>query len=260
MRGIRDGVTDYVQKYAEISQRLFPELNDEDCAPTRSCALQLGSAVWDAVSAAGGLSVPSAVGTGLAVLFSTHGNNPFSAGTYKKSQALNFYWENVRFFAPVVGFPAWQKRPTCAGLTEWETQQLQQPGGGTKACPLGRNRHFTGHPKVNQYQGGVRVVPALALAQRDPRRWGEDANEFKIRSISSYIKNSVGFAEMAEDASVQDGNNDRSCPGKDLGLMIGESFFKHFDASRWRVEGNSEDIEFKTGPGYFSEFTLVRAR
>merc|ERR1719401_2008618 len=258
MRGIRDGVTDYVQKYTEISQRLFPELGKHSCAPTRDCFLQMGTAVWDTISAAGGLSVPSTIGTGLAVLFSTAKNNPFPSGSYQKGQALNFYWEHVRYFAPVVGFPHWQKRPTCEGQTKQQTQRLQQPNGKYKACPKGQDSWWTGYPPINQYQGGIRVVPALALAQRDPRKWGEDANTFKIRSTSTYIKNSVGFAEMAEDPTVQGGKNDRSCPGKDLGLMIGEAFFKHFDASQWEVDGNPEDILFKSGPAYHDAFTLVK--
>jgi len=103
------------------------------------------------------------------------------------------------------------------------------------------------------------VVLNLALAQRDSRRWGDDASEFKIRSLSEYIKKSVGFAEMARDDKVAEGRVNQHCPGKDLALMIGEAFFKAFNKTDWKVEGEPTAIEFAAGPSYFSAFELVRA-
>jgi len=69
------------------------------------------------------------------------------------------------------------------------------------------------------------------------------------------MKNSVGFAEMAENIFVQWGKNDRKCPGKSMALMIGESFFKLFKKEEWVVD-NPEDIAFTSGPSWVSDFIL----
>merc|ERR1711972_920153 len=146
------------------------------------------------MSSAGGLSVPTGICTGLAVLYSKAANNPFPEGTYPKGKALNFYWENVRFFAPVVGFPHWTTRPTCAGGSAEDTAALNKSDGKTKTCPFLKDGSTDGKD-VNEYMGGVREVPNMALAMRDPAKWGNDASDFRIRSISEYGQNSVGFAE-----------------------------------------------------------------
>lgn len=256
---VRERAAAYAREYSRLLEARFgARLAREDCSPSASCMAQLGSAVWDSLYGAGGLSVPSSIGTGIAVLFSTHGSNPFRRGSFSRDQALSFYWENIRFFPPVVGFPHWEKRPTCAGLTEAQTAALSKPDGRTEACPLGARDASTNFPRVNQYQGGKRVTPVLALAQKDPKKWGNDAHRFVLRGLREYETKSLGFAEGAVDQSVAAGGMDRVCPGKDLALMIGATFFELFDKSDWAQP--RLPIEFTGGPSYISTFTLSSKR
>lgn len=250
---IRTRITEYIDEYEPLVDALYgEELSKEDCSPSPSCSRLVASMLFDTLYSAGGLSVPTTMSTGLGVLFSKDESNPFPQASYPVDQALEFYWENVRYFAPVVGFPHWETRPTCAGRTVAETSALNAPQGQTKACPLGPVV-TQGYPAVNQYQGGVRVVPNMALAQRDPRVWGPDGNKFVIRPLAAY-KKSVGFAEMAVDSTVEHGRMNRVCPGKTLALMIGSSFFTIFDKSSWAEP--RIPITFGSGPTYVGSFTL----
>jgi len=209
---------------------------------------------WDALYAAGGLSVPGTINTGLGIMYSTSPDNPAPGASYEKAQALQFYWENIRFFPPVVGFPHWRTRPTCAGSTPEETAALNKPNGTSDACKLGADTS-AGYPQVNQYLGGVRDVPNLALAMSDPNKWGSDADEFKIRPLQEYIKNSVGFAEMAVDNQVAGGRMNRVCPGKTLALMIGTMFFEEFNRNDWATH---DSIGWTATTPFVDSFTLVR--
>ena len=53
-----------------------------------------------------------------------------------------------------------------------------------------------------------------STANNDPRVWGEDVGEFKLRDIKVYEKLSTCFAEQAVDKKNPD--NSRYCPGKEL--------------------------------------------
>uniref|UniRef100_A0A7S1Q7T5 Uncharacterized protein n=1 Tax=Alexandrium catenella TaxID=2925 RepID=A0A7S1Q7T5_ALECA len=130
---------------------------------------------------------------------------------------------------------------------------LRQATPRTTACPIGRENAKTKFGKVNQYQGGERVVLNLALAQADPVKWGSNAHRFVVRPLHEYGK-SVGFAELAVDKSVQGGKMDRACPGKELALMIGTTFFELFRAGDWKKP--RMPIKFKNGPDYVADFTL----
>jgi len=251
LKDIRTKIAEYIDEYEVLIGDLYgEELRNEDCSPSASCERQAASMAFDALYSAGGLSVPTTIATGLGLLFSKDQSSPFPQASYPAGKELEFYWENVRYFAPVVGFPHWETRPTCAGSTEAATRGLNAPEGKTKACPLGAVES-SGYPKVNQYMGGTRVVPNMALAQRDLRVWGSNGNDFVIRD--DYSK-SVGFAEMAVDNTVAGGRMNRICPGKTLALTIGASFFKAFDKSSW--EPCRIPITFGSGPTYVSGFTL----
>jgi hypothetical protein len=254
---IREEIATYIDEYEPLIDALWgDELRaggEDACAPSGSCTRQAAAMVFDAFYSAGGLSVPTTISTGVGLLFSEDDSNPFKQASYRVDQALQFYWENLRYFAPVVGFPHWETRPVCAGSTADATQKLNEADGRTKACPLG-GEATQGYPNVNQYQGGIRVVPNMAIAQRDLRVWGSDGNEFKIRPVSEYITKSVGFAEMAVDNSVAGGRMNRVCPGKTVALMIGSSFFAAFEKSDWATP--RIPITFGSGPSYVSSFTL----
>lgn len=236
---VRDGVAKHVREYLPMVEELWgEELEKFDCSPTPNCSLQLASGLWDAFYSAGGLSVPTALQSGLAIMFSTDSSNPSPNYTIPKGEELNFFWECIRYIPPVYGFPHWEvSRPVCTGLTAEETQALNKSHGETLACPKPPVNPQTGYPPVNQWLGGHRVVLQLAAVQKSPKIWGEGANtSFKVRPLQDYEKKSVGFAEMAVDDSIDDGRNNRVCPGRDLALLIGKIFWEEFDVSAWEAE------------------------
>mmetsp|Transcript_87657 Transcript_87657/g.220573 ORF Transcript_87657/g.220573 Transcript_87657/m.220573 type:complete len:642 (+) Transcript_87657:76-2001(+) len=256
---VRNYQTKLIQKYEPVVDKIWgKKLNQSACAPTESCTLQVAASLVDGLLFAGGLSVPTDISTGLGTLYSTHPSNPFPQRSIPKGKELNFFWENIRLFAPVLGFPSWTKRPTCPGLSEEETAALNKKNGKTEACPPTKANWQTGYGEINQYQGGEHVAPTIALAQRDPKVWGKNANDFVLRPLTEYMKNSVGFAEMAEDKWVQGGKNDNSCPGKSLALMIGSKFFELFKKEEW-VAKAPENITFVSGPTWVEDFALLPA-
>lgn len=250
---VRDQIDDYVELYAPFVQEKYGELfEDADCSPSSSCLAQVTRAFFDALVTAGGASVPSYINAGLAVLTSADPSNPAPGTSYNRREAGQFAWEAIRYFAPVVGFPTWEVRPTCAGLTQEETLALN----GTQACPLGPVDPVTDFPPVNQAVGGRRLLAVLAAAQRDPSVWGPDAEEFKLRPLELYSQ-SVGFAEPARDDSVAGGKMNRNCPAKKLALMMGTTFFELFDVSKWVQNGDQP--RFQGGSPYVGDVNLTRA-
>mmetsp|Transcript_28015 Transcript_28015/g.63664 ORF Transcript_28015/g.63664 Transcript_28015/m.63664 type:complete len:880 (-) Transcript_28015:58-2697(-) len=256
---MREKIDKYIDEYAPLIEAKYgAQLAGKDCSPSDSCARQAASMLFDTFYSIGGLSVPSTISTGIAILFSSHYTNPARKIKVPPEQAEAFYWENVRYFPPSIGFPHWERRPTCANLTEEATGALQQPDGKSQACPLGSIDEWTGFPTVNQAEGGERVVPNIGLAQSDPAKWGPDAHDFKLRSLDEYTRKSLGFAEGAVDFDVAGGAMNRNCPGKDLALLIGTTFFKMFDASEWAVPRTT--IEFGDGPVFVTDFILSSKR
>lgn len=236
MGKVKAAVGEYIQQYMTLLQNnrdWATRLANLDCSPSPSCALQFASGLWDALYSAGGLSVPGGIATGLGVLFSTHQNNPRQAFTIPPGEERRFFWESIRFYAPVYGFPFWRRRPTCAGSTAEQTAALNRTNGEMEACPRQAVDGRTGFSPVNQWQGGQREVLVLATAQRDKEKWGVDANDFVLRPLIDYETNSVGFAEMASDRRTNEGRMDRNCPGKELALAMGSIFFEVFDTTAW---------------------------
>lgn len=254
----QDAVARFVTEYHGIIQQKWgTELDKADCSPSESCVWQLASGTWDAFYSAGGLSVPTNLATGLGLIWSKDSTRPFDASSLDFSRgdvALQFTWENHRYFAPVVGFPHWTTRPTCAGSTAEETAKLNASDGKTQACNWMRGDDLN---DVNQYQGGVRVVPNLALAQLDPAKWGDDAGTFRLRPLKDYRDNSVGFAEPAVNDNIANGAMNRICPGKSLALMIGSEFWKVFAKYKDDFEQPDDSIVFGAGPSWVSPFELV---
>jgi len=245
------------------------ELAGMDCTPSKSCATQLASAILDAFLLAGGVSLTVSVNAGIALLFSTAEpmgtpfdghtevenppsswltwGNPFPERAYEHGQELQFYWEVLRYFAPVGSITSWKKPATCAGLSDDETAAVLKPGGASQPCPVGPPVPPLDIPMVNQYTGGAgHVSPMLPEAMRDPAKFGPDANGFKIRDLDVY-KWSVGFAEMAENIQVANGWMNRSCPGKSLTLMVGSLFFEEFNKEDWAAPRYSNNITFTQG-------------
>jgi len=256
----KDGSTRYVGEYLQLVEELWgKELSKLDCSPSPNCSLQLASGLWDGFYSAGGLSVPSGIMSGLAIMYSTSDTNPSPAYTIPKGKELDFFWECIRFIPPVYGFPHWEvSRPVCVGLTAGETQNLNKSHGKTSACPEPPVNHQTGFPSVNQWIGGHRVVLSLASAQKDPSVWGKGAaTEFRVRALKDYETKSQGFAEMAVDNDVDDGRSNRVCPGKDLALAVGKLWWEEFNVAQWEAENPDINIDPEGALVQIASFTLV---
>lgn len=257
-KSTRDDYTSFFDMFLPLVQKNYGgQVSGKDCSPARDCVLTLTQSILDGFMFAGGLSVPTDMKIALGMLFSEHATNPFPQREIPAGKELNYFWETIRMFAPVMGFPHWEKRPTCIGKSDAETAALNKPNGQTDPCPLGETNSQTGYPEMNQYTGGERVLPHLLLAQRDPKRWGPDASEFVLRDLSEYIKNSLGFADHAYDNSIEGGNHNMYCPGKDMTLVMGEVFFKEFKKSEWVANAPAE-IEFKGSPTWITEVAIRR--
>merc|ERR1711941_168324 len=96
-------------------------------------------------------SLPGIIQSGLAMIYSTSSTNPSPNFAIPKGKELNFVWELLRYIPPVYGFPHWEPRPTCVGLSKEETFALNKSHGHTAACPRQPLDAETGFPPVNQW-------------------------------------------------------------------------------------------------------------
>ena len=212
-------VHDLLRMYTE--KHYGARVADGDCSPTEGgCLEQLTAAFLDTFISAGGLSVPSGISTALWVMYgdvASHGDMFPTNYTIDNNDVLPLYYESMRFFAPVVGFPWWDPAPERA------TDDFG-----------------------SQFDGGHRTVLNLAFANRDPNVWGGDAHKFRVRPAAEYYEHFIGFAETAVDETVANGTMNRACPGKTTAIALGQAFLQNFNQSEWANTGNSS-----------SEFTLV---
>lgn len=102
-----------------------------------------------------------------------------------------------------------------------------------------------------------RTICNLAMALRDPRVWGDDAEEFKLRPVADYHRLSVAFADQAID--TEDGTMTRACPAKDYALSFCYAFVRAVFAAGdgWAVE-NPDKITFTGSTPFVSEFRFVK--
>lgn len=249
----------FVGRYMKLVEEKYgDQLVGMDCSPSANCTVQLASGFFDALYSAGGLSVPQAIGSGIAVLYTTSDDTPNGTKgfTMPKGKEAEFFWEVMRLMPPVLGYPQWTTRPKCYDGTAEETAALNFSDGKTKACkktPAGP----AGYPSTNQYSGGHRLVIDLPSAQRDPEKWGEGANHsFRLRPLEDYEKLNRGFAEMSVDKSVANGNMDRVCPGKELALIMGTIWFEEMDLAKWVPVDSDIAILPYQGPRAVKAFVL----
>ena len=71
---------------------------------------------------------------------------------------------------------------------------------------------------------------SISNAQRDPKVWGEDVYEFRLRDIAKYHELSTIFGEQMIDK--ENPENNRYCPGKDFALQMIINFLKAFLARK----------------------------
>jgi hypothetical protein len=152
----------------------------------------LASALLDVMMFAGGLSVPHALTTAVALAYSDHS----PAGSFKDLSKLSdedleaFVYEALRLFTPVVEFP-WIDRST-----------------------------------------GRRKLMIQMKALRDTSVWGEEPHNFHVRPLGVYRKYSgVGWAEPANGRQKHynrwtSTHSSRGCPGQDLSLVMITEFLQ----------------------------------
>jgi hypothetical protein len=197
----------------------------------------LASNIMDSILFAGGQSVPSVLSRCVTLLYSDWLYTKLG-DTFKLSinNLHSYIMEVIRYFPPVSGF-------------------------------VYKNRSFGNGPSNAVYL-------CLHTAQCDKKVWGDDAHEFKLRSIQDYECNMVAWADQAVGDSKYK-NNSRACPGKDLSItMISEmllGFIKttvpgdsgieggySFDTTRWMSDVKPDDIPVK---GYdIASITLTKNR
>ena len=118
----------------------------------------VNSNLLDALIFAGGLSVPGAIGLGVAALYAP--DSPAAGITLTKDNAARYAWETTRFFPPVLGFP-------FVNATD-------------KERPL----------KILAVGMGQRAADAWGADAEEP--------SFRLRSMSEYHKWWVGHADHAD--------------------------------------------------------------
>ena len=107
---------------------------------------------------------------------------------------------------------------------------------------------FPWYESKNQKQ---RTVLSLHSASRDPRVWGEDASEFKLRSMADYHKKMVNWAE---------GAGTRMCPAKELSYQMGSIFISEFAKVQheWSIsKAERKDIRIARCTPFVDEFVLA---
>jgi len=184
-----------------------------------------------ALTSAGGLSVPTLMGIGFAIL---HGAEVDGSAVLENWQDFEltdtniqqFMLECVRRFPAVVGFPWW----------DGETAQS-------------------------------RTVLNIALAMRDPRAW-DAPKEFRLRPLREYhatleTGSKIGVA-WAQQAKGKYGVtlNSRGCPGQHLSMVIMtemmHAYKDAYDGTQhdWTVV--EEAVQITEGPCAAGDFTIVR--
>eukprot|EP00939_MAST-03C_sp_MAST-3C-sp1_P004344 g4344.t1 len=229
----------YQQAIRDDSRGIVPEVFKSD----EQKNFLLASNVLDSLLFAGGLSVPSVIGVSLAVLFAGE-NSPMSradreqlTSTFESDPMVvaKFVFETTRRYPPVVGFPWWD----------------------------------------DETKSNFRTVMNLAMAQRDPRVWGDDAESFKLRSTSAYARlMGVGWAAPHTDWTEADGWTSstgvrdyggmaRECPAKELSHVMATAFVRAFlnnekeTGKFWRVQ-NNQVVQLTESTPFHNEFTLIR--
>lgn len=115
--------------------------------------LLLASNMLDSLLFAGGLSVPSVIGVALAVLYSNE-NSPMKLRDRVEVTRDADPMKIAQFI-----FETMRRFPPVVGFPWWNPDK------------------------------SFRTVMNLAMAQRDPREWGDDADSFKLRELDDYAKN-----------------------------------------------------------------------
>jgi len=181
-----------------------------------------------ALTSAGGLSVPTLMGIGFAILHGAEAYGSVVMPEWQDFELTNhnieqFMLECVRRFPAVVGFPWW----------DGETAQS-------------------------------RTVLNIATALRDPRAW-DAPKDFRLRPLREYHEkletgSKIGVA-WAQQAKGKYGLtlNSRGCPGQHLSMVIMTEMMRAYMESQdqWAVAGGGA-VQITEGPCAAGDYTLVR--
>jgi len=176
---------------------------------------------------AGGLSVATITKAGLAVLFSSTSPLEESQRQLTEDMVTPLVFETIRRFPGVLGFPYWAS-------TDIESH---------------------------------RTVLNLGMSLRDPRVWGEDAFEFKLRPLEVYRRHlGTGWAQPANgpgwdqpDFEMQPMS--RGCPGQALSVVMMTEFFNYIQETQaeWTVSAASDGgIAMTDCVPFVDPFTISR--
>jgi len=222
-RNTRDELIEsYEQAFDRDTRGLIPTLQGRD-------KRFLADLLLTALTSAGGLSVPSAMGISFAVL---HGAETYGEVVFPEWQNFELtnrnieqvVLESVRRFPVVVGFPWWDPE----------------------------NQSF-------------RTVLNLAMSMRDPRAW-EAPKEFRLRPLSEYHEQrgtgtKIGTA-WAQQAVGHNGltPDSRGCPGQELSVVILSEILRAYMPTQhqWTATPLDGGIQVTEGPCGANDFTLTR--
>ena len=160
-------------------------------APDEKVTL-LASGVMDSLLFAGGLSVPTLLSMAVTLPYSKWLMDQLPDFQLTMSNINQYIMEIVRYFPPVLGFAY-------------------------------RERSFGSEPSKSIYL-------CLSSAQADKTVWGDDADNFKLRPMSTYAEFMLGWADRAVGKGKYQ-HNSRKCPGKDLSIVMASEFLKAFIAT-----------------------------
>jgi len=226
VKGMREDLLNKYQEAMDIDARgLYPRIKD---SRDKKFVADL---FLTALTSAGGLSVPTLMGIGFAILHGAEVDGSAVLENWQDFELTNtniqqFMLECVRRFPAVVGFPWW----------DGETAQS-------------------------------RTVLNIAMAMRDHRAW-EAPKEFRLRPLSEYHEeletgSKIGVA-WAQQAKGKYGVtlNSRGCPGQHLSMVIMtemmHAYKDAYDGTQhdWTVV--EEAVQITEGPCAAGDFTIVR--
>jgi len=182
-----------------------------------------------ALTSAGGLSVPTLMGIGFAILTGAEAYGSAVLPNWQDFELSNsnveqFVLECVRRFPAVVGFPWW----------DGETAES-------------------------------RTVMNIAMALRDPRAW-DSPKEFRLRRLSEYHETvetgtKIGLAWAQQAKGIHGLTRDsRGCPGQHLSVVIMSEMMRAYMSTQheWTVAGGDGAVQITEGPCAAGDYTLVR--
>jgi hypothetical protein len=186
----------------------------------------IATGIMDSLVFAGGLSVATITKAGLAVLFSSSSPLEESQRQLTEDTVEPFVYETIRRFPGVLGFPY------------WETTDINS----------------------------FRTILNLGMSLRDPRTWGEDAFEFKLRPLELYARHlGTGWAQPAngpgwDQPDFQMQPMSRGCPGQALSIVMMREFFTYIQEtqSQWTVSAPTGGISMTECVPFVDPFTVSR--